>query len=295
MPTHYYGYLPFGELMVEHNNSNYDNVYKFNGKELDEQTGYYYYGARYYDPTMSVWLSPDPLAENAPNWTPYNYAWNNPIRNIDPDGRWAGPGDQFSSLLAAAKDFGQEYNGLSIRGKREIATVFYSYTNDEGGESFSYTQPYAEGKGFIDVGKGLEDIDVNTQTVVGSGHTHGADEDVRLTNVNGKTKHTSDANVFSANDIDIYNNQIQIGDGKTKPSVFGKIIQGFVITPSGGILHYDPSKDYGNKTKIDSNGVERHGYDQYIDKSMPSDPNSGTMRLNNNSPNKNPEIMPKDW
>ena len=30
VPTHYYGYLPFGELMVEHNNSNYDNVYKFN-------------------------------------------------------------------------------------------------------------------------------------------------------------------------------------------------------------------------------------------------------------------------
>jgi hypothetical protein len=39
----YIEYLPFGEIMVEHNNSNYDNVYKFNGKELDESTGYYYY------------------------------------------------------------------------------------------------------------------------------------------------------------------------------------------------------------------------------------------------------------
>jgi len=37
--------------------------------------------------------------------------------------------------------------------------------------------------------------------------------------------------------IDIYNNQIQMRDGKTKPSVFGKKIQGFVITPSGGLLH----------------------------------------------------------
>jgi uncharacterized protein RhaS with RHS repeats len=59
-PTHYYGYLPFGEIMVEHNNSNYDSVYKFNGKELDESTGYYYYGARYYNPSTSIFLSVDP-------------------------------------------------------------------------------------------------------------------------------------------------------------------------------------------------------------------------------------------
>ncbi|EHQ41278.1 RHS repeat-associated core domain-containing protein [Myroides odoratus] len=87
VPTHYYGYLPFGELMVEHNNSNYDNVYKFNGKELDEQTGYYYYGARYYDPTMSIFLSVDPHAEKYPNINPYVYVANNPIMFIDPDGR----------------------------------------------------------------------------------------------------------------------------------------------------------------------------------------------------------------
>ncbi|WP_197429551.1 SpvB/TcaC N-terminal domain-containing protein [Myroides odoratus] len=86
IPTHYYGYLPFGELMVEHNNSNYDNVYKFNGKELDPQTGYYYYGARYYDPTMSIFLSVDPLAESQPNKMPYHYVSNNPINRIDPTG-----------------------------------------------------------------------------------------------------------------------------------------------------------------------------------------------------------------
>ncbi|WP_410877601.1 RHS repeat-associated core domain-containing protein [Myroides sp. DW712] len=87
IPTHYYGYLPFGELMVEHNNSNYDNVYKFNGKEIDPQTGYYYYGARYYDPTMSIFLSVDPLAEKMPNYNPYVYTLNNPINYTDPDGR----------------------------------------------------------------------------------------------------------------------------------------------------------------------------------------------------------------
>jgi RHS repeat-associated protein len=40
--------------------------YKFNGKELDEETGLYYYGARYYDPRISIWLSVHPLAERHP-------------------------------------------------------------------------------------------------------------------------------------------------------------------------------------------------------------------------------------
>ena len=92
IPTHYYGYLPFGELMVEHNNSNYDNVYKFNGKELDEQTGFYYYGARYYDPVTSIFLSVDPLAEQT--MTPYQYVHNNPINLIDPTGMSAESFDQ---------------------------------------------------------------------------------------------------------------------------------------------------------------------------------------------------------
>jgi RHS repeat-associated protein len=80
-------YLPFGETLVEeHLNSN-NSPYKFNGKELDEETGNYYYGARYYDPKMSIWLSVDPLAEEYPGWSPYNYTLNNPINLVDPDGK----------------------------------------------------------------------------------------------------------------------------------------------------------------------------------------------------------------
>lgn len=86
-PVQYYEYLPFGEIMVQQSTNNiFENVYKFNGKELDEQTGYYYYGARYYDPGASIFLSVDPLAEDFPNFTPYHYVHNNPINLIDPTG-----------------------------------------------------------------------------------------------------------------------------------------------------------------------------------------------------------------
>ena len=79
--------LPFGETMAQQLGSNYYNSpYKFNGKELDEETGFYYYGARYYDPKISIWLSVDPLAEKFPNFNPYNYVMQNPLNLIDPTG-----------------------------------------------------------------------------------------------------------------------------------------------------------------------------------------------------------------
>ncbi|NBL63682.1 hypothetical protein GV828_00550 [Flavobacterium sp. NST-5] len=65
----------------------YANPFKFNGKELDEETGMYYYGARYYDPKISIWMSVDPLAEQFPEWNPYNYCMQNPVKYVDPNGK----------------------------------------------------------------------------------------------------------------------------------------------------------------------------------------------------------------
>ena len=68
----------------------YSTRYKFNGKEQDEATGFYYYGARYYEPSLSRWLSTDPLAEKYQDFSPYNYTLNNPINLVDPDGMQVG-------------------------------------------------------------------------------------------------------------------------------------------------------------------------------------------------------------
>ena len=84
--TQYDAYLPYGELLVDEHSSSEDLPYKFNGKQFDEETGLYYYGARYMNPMASIWYGVDNLAEDFTNIAAYVYCNNNPIRLKDPDG-----------------------------------------------------------------------------------------------------------------------------------------------------------------------------------------------------------------
>ncbi|MCQ2225864.1 MAG: RHS repeat-associated core domain-containing protein [Paludibacteraceae bacterium] len=59
----------------------------FTGKEKDPESGYHYFGARYYDcEALTGWLSVDPMADKYPSLSPYNYCAWNPVKLIDPDG-----------------------------------------------------------------------------------------------------------------------------------------------------------------------------------------------------------------
>ena len=88
-PTQHLVSLPFGEDWVDmkYNTSQFDTPYKFNGKEKDPETGLNYYGARYLNTDLSIWLSVDPMSDKYPHLTSYNYCANNPVMLIDPDGR----------------------------------------------------------------------------------------------------------------------------------------------------------------------------------------------------------------
>jgi RHS repeat-associated protein len=107
-------YTPYGESWIEKAADGVEMLpFRFTGKELDAETGLYYYGARYLNPKTSVWISADPaLGEYLPeapvddeakkhngnlsgqggvfnlvNLAVYHYAANNPVKYVDPDGK----------------------------------------------------------------------------------------------------------------------------------------------------------------------------------------------------------------
>ena len=58
----------------------------FSTKEKDSETGFSYFGARYYSSDLSIWLSVDPMSDKYPSLSPYVYCADNPVKLVDPNG-----------------------------------------------------------------------------------------------------------------------------------------------------------------------------------------------------------------
>ena len=119
--TQHIEYIPYGEVFIEERNNVWNTPYLFNAKELDEETGLYYYGARYLNPMDAMWLSVDPLFEKYVGMSPYNYCAGNPVNFIDPDGM-----DYYSST---------DENGNEVIQWQDSEKAFYI---DEDGNSWEY-------------------------------------------------------------------------------------------------------------------------------------------------------------
>jgi len=86
----YEEYYPYGDTSYQAGRSATDvsqKRYRYTGKEKDEESGLYYYGARYYSSMIGIFISVDPKFEKYQNVSSYAYCLNNPIKYIDPDGK----------------------------------------------------------------------------------------------------------------------------------------------------------------------------------------------------------------
>ena len=87
-PVQHLQYKPFGGDYIDQQdpNTEYSERFRFTGKERDAETGYDYFGARYYSSSLGIWLSVDPMSDKYPSLSPYVYCADNPVNVIDPFG-----------------------------------------------------------------------------------------------------------------------------------------------------------------------------------------------------------------
>ena len=116
----YEEYHPFGTTSYRSGNSEAEvslKRFKYVGKERDEETGFYYYGARYYTSWTGRFVSVDSLQDSFLMLTPYQYASNKPITMIDIDGQEAGTPytQQIPMTVADATNSYNSYNNREYK------------------------------------------------------------------------------------------------------------------------------------------------------------------------------------
>jgi len=117
-------------------------------KELDNETSYTYFGARYYDNDLSAWLSVDPMSDKYSSLSPYCYTADNPVVLVDPNGTSINPiydketseflgtddrGLQGEAIIMNKEDFLSDYSpkllyfNLSINNKTILNEIPHKY------------------------------------------------------------------------------------------------------------------------------------------------------------------------
>jgi len=183
IPNQYNDYYPFGMEMTVNDQDQSDNLYRYNGKELQSDglnqipLDWYDYGARFYDPSLGRWHTVDPLAESYYNFSPYNYVLNNPLIFIDPDGRDV----DLSNLYQRNEDGELIYRRQVLAFELFAATkAGQSYLKDRAQEGFEFnaefvsdasftTESAGELSGKIDVTFGVADLSKEGQGIGANG------------------------------------------------------------------------------------------------------------------------------
>ena len=118
-------------------NTSFDSKDKFTAKacpprwKLDNETNYTYFGARYYDSDISIWLSIDPLSDKYPSLSPYMYCAGNPVILVDPDGMRINRANSvglrdYRRSLKSTKEGREIWKGM----KRSSTLITVIYSND---------------------------------------------------------------------------------------------------------------------------------------------------------------------
>ena len=196
----------------------FDTRYKFTAKELDNETSYTYFGARYYDSDLSSCLSVDPLSDKYPSLSPYCYSANNPVVLVDPNGMWIDDyyihangsievkktNDNFDRFYLISGGFNNKQTNIAFIGqfnKNEYGLIklpaSFSFTNLDFGVSFSFNvkkgnenECYISGLAFAALIGALSTVNFHDVTIT------------RVSNYDGSSPGSSKSH-FNGNNLDL--------------------------------------------------------------------------------------------
>ncbi|PKB18343.1 RHS repeat-associated core domain-containing protein [Flavobacterium sp. 5] len=139
----YSDYYPFGMIVPNRHGSSDSYRYGFNGKELDNELkgegNSYNFGARMYDPRVGRWFSADKMKSRAPEWSPYRFAFDNPMRYKDADGNWEEDG-HFWTVYAMGIAMGMKPSNA-----RQLAEYAEYYDHSVHGDNSMSITPHKSG------------------------------------------------------------------------------------------------------------------------------------------------------
>jgi len=255
-------YYPFGMNHMKTGNAFYGGSYKsykYNGKELQE-SGMYDYGARFYMPDIGRWGVVDPLAELDTQWSTYRYAYNNPIRFIDPDGRnediyemdkngnleWRE--DSKTDVIYTSKNFEGEGNdrklkesndgGYEIGEKGYVSKNQHKY-NQEGDKYMDFGQNEAKGLEYFNkVGDWMKAGDIESEFGIQTADIGSTDNTVVYTSGN----ESSVSPVYGGDNVKL--------DGHLHPGTWSPAQVSGPLNPSGFRMSKFPTKENGYTFKV---------------------------------------------
>ncbi len=244
---HHIEYMPSGELFAEQRDY-WHTPYRFNGKELDEETGYYYYGARYYTPEIGVWLSVDPQSDQRSWLSPYNYCQLNPVILVDPDGELddgytvdecgyfnkvddAG-GDKFDVIYSNKKDGTPNFN-LSKSHCLEKGVLQNIKQGNNNGFNFDYTELNSTQEGV----SALKFLSANTKVEWGVEYFKDGNREISVL----MTSHDELMQAGSVAMMGKYDNMLFLGNDHNHPDAMNNPFPSSSSLPLG-----DPGRKHGD-------------------------------------------------